>query len=149
MSYRYQLNVEINEALDDLETRGTPWRASWIAHQICGSHTDGLGTGDHADFWRHCAYEEVRDQVRRCINRRAGDRPNVDDGQLRLPGYEHLQSYYVVRRQEEDLGVPVFDLTDEELDAKAAIYRAMGGACFAHADEIDRFRTLRAAEAAA
>ena len=145
MSYHERLTAEINATLDDLISRGEAWRAGWVAHAICSDHSSGLAGNDDADFWQWCTYQEVRDQVRRTINARAGDKPetNADDRQLRLPGYQFLQAYYVVRRDEEDIGVPIHDLTDEEVEAKAKQYRAMGAACFGHADDLDRFRSLR------
>jgi hypothetical protein len=144
MSYHDKLIAEINAKLDELATEKTAWRAQWIAQAICSEHSTGLAGTPDADFWRHCGYVECRDEVRRCINRRAGDdKPASDDRQLHLPGYERLQLYYVVTRDGDDVGVPVEELTDQELEAKAATYRSMGAACYRHADEIDRFKRLR------
>lgn len=142
MSYQETLTAEINLVLDDLSEKGETWNAAWIAHAICNKHTDGLAENEHSYFWRHCGYQDCRDEVRRCINGRAGDRP-TSDAQLRLPGYDHLQAYYIVKRDGDEIGVPVHDLTDDELEAKAALYRGMAAACYAHADEIDRFKRLR------
>lgn len=140
MGYHDKLVAEINAKLDSLTGK---WAASWIAHAICNSHAEGLAENDEALFWRHCGYAEVRDEVRRCINRRAGDREDGEAGQGFLPGFRHLQSHYIVSRDGEDVGVPVYDLSDEEIEAKAAKYRGMGAACYAHADELDRFRRDR------
>ena len=143
MSYHDKLTDEINRILDDLTSRGETWDAKWIAHAVCNGHSDGLTDAPDADFWRWCGYKECREQVRRCINHRAGDKPTADPRQLRLPGYEHLQAYYVVNRDGADVGVPVTHLTDLEIEAKAGMYRTMGAACYAHADELDRYRRLR------
>lgn len=145
MSYHDRLNIEINAKLDALAADKRPWVAKWIAHSICGDHEDGLGDGDDALFWRHCGYEEVRDQVRRCINKRAGDRIEEDAAQPKLPGYEHVHAYYLVSRDGEEIAVPTTDLTDDEIGLRAAQYRSMGAACFAHADELDRFKRTRTA----
>ncbi len=51
--------------------------------------------------------------------------------------------YYVVERDGEEVGYPVHDCTDEELEAKRLQYRTMGFACFAHADEIERYQRSR------
>lgn len=139
-----RLADEINAVLDDLAGRGEVWRASWIAQEICAEHASGLAGNDHAEFWRACGYSDCRREVTRCINARAGDaRPAGDHTQLTLPGYEHLQSYYVVVRDDEEVGVSVHDLTDGEVESKAAQYRSMGRACFAHAKELERFREQR------
>lgn len=145
MSYHDRLITEINKTLDDLAAAQEPWAAQWVAHKICGDHAEGLAGNDDAMFWRHCGYVEVRDEVRRCINRRAGDKADSDDQQMKLPGYDHLHAYYVVRRNSEDVGVPIHEMTDAELEEKSAIYRSMAKACYAHADELDRFRRLREA----
>ena len=147
MSYENQLTEEIYAILERLAAEQQPWRAQWIAHEICQSHKDGLAEGDARLFWEHCGYEKICDLVRRCINRRAGDRELPDEAQLRLPGYERLQAYYMVKRNGDDIGVSVHDLTDAELIEKAALYRSMAAAAYAHADEIDRFRRLKSADA--
>lgn len=144
MSYADRLTAEINAVLDELADEGSEWRAAWIAHQICERHAPGLGDGEDADFWRHCGYADCRREVTRCINRRAGDRPESDPGQLTLPGYEHLHAYYVVDRDGQEVGVPVHDMTAPELESKVRHYRKMGAACFAHANEIERYMESRA-----
>lgn len=141
MSYADRLNREINELLDTLAAEGKEWRAGWIAHEICSRHGAALADHEDADFWRHCGYSDCRREVTRCINRRAGDAPkSVDVEQMTLPGYEHLQMYYVVTRDDEEVGVSIYDMTDAELEAKQAMYRAMGAACLAHAKELERFQ---------
>ena len=68
------------------------------------------------------------------------------DGNGYLPGFEYLQRYYVVQRQGEDVGVPVLECTDEELYAKAALYRSQSRKLVAHADEIERYIQWRASQ---
>lgn len=143
MSYQDRLRTEIHAALDSLATEQKPWVAQWIANAICNSHADGLADNDHKEFWRHCAYMNCRDEVRRCINMRAGDQPEQEGEQIKLFGWQHLHAYYVVNRDGEDIGVPINDLTDEEMEAKAESYRKMAATCYAHAEELDRFRRER------
>lgn len=154
MSYHDRLTKEIHAQLDALAAERRPWNASWIAHAICNGHDevisrDGPDGQEHADFWRHCGYQNTREEVRRCINQRAGERPDRDPSQPSLPGFDHLQAYYLVKRQGEEIGIPIFDLTDAEIEAKAELYRTMGKACFAHARELTRFKALRKPSAAA
>lgn len=143
MSYADRLSAEINTLLDELAERGCEWRAPWITNEICQRHTDGLAEGEDADYWRYCGYSYCRREVTRCINRRADPEPEHGDKQLTLPGYEHLHAYYVVERDGEEVGVPVHDMTDDEIAQKQAHYRKMGAACFAHADELQRFKQSR------
>lgn len=147
MSYRDQLVGEINSQLDTLAKMKQPWRARWIAHGVCNAHANGLNEGDDADFWRYSSYEFTRKLVTECINRRAGPKAerSADDGQFAFPEFErtHLQNYYVVKRDGEELGIFVGDLTDDEIEGKAALYRSQAATCYEHADELDRFKAWR------
>lgn len=60
-----------------------------------------------------------------------------------MDGFEHLQDYYVVKRNGEWVGVPLEDMTDEELDQKAHHHEAMGNSLANHADELLRYQSLR------
>jgi hypothetical protein len=139
--------TEINARLDALAEAGEPWTASWIAHAICGDHRAALAVDDEdSDFWIWNGYQHVRKLVREQINKRAGDSADKQDRQqFVLHGFErdHLQDYYVVERDGSEVGVPVTQLTDDEIDAKIAEKRAMGAACYAHADELQRFKHWR------
>lgn len=147
MSYANALSNEINALLNELAESGQEWRAPMIAHEVCNRHTEGLAPSRDREFWRYCGYVHVRAEVTRCINRRAEDRPGETDPQYTLPGYQHLHAYYVVERDGEEVGVPVHDLTEIEIAAKVALYRRMGDACHAHADELVRYRETRAGAA--
>ena len=148
MGYSEQLKIEIEQMLDSLKEERRPWEANWITVAICKNHENGLAeNGEDVEFWRYCGQTACREAVRRCINKRAGDRPQQDDGQLVLPGWDHLQAYYMVRRDEEDIGISVFNLTDNEIQEKEALYRKMGEGCFAHARELARFKSQREATA--
>lgn len=144
MSFQNQLVKEINVELNRLMEERQEWNAKWIAHAICKNHFDGLADNDHRDYWEYCGYRTCRDEVRRCINARIEDRPEgVKDRQLLLHGFEHLQAYYVVHRGDEDVGVPIDNMTAAEIEEKATLYRAMGKACFKHADELERYLSNR------
>jgi len=142
MSYEQQLTTEINELLDDLAKRRQIWNPALITAEICERHGAGIRGGKHADFWRHSGYCHCRQQVRQCINRRAGD-PSESDKQMKLFGWEHLQTYYLIEREGDQVAVPVTAMTDSELEQKARLYRSMAATCYAHADELDRFRNHR------
>jgi len=150
--YRNRVVREINTALDALAEDSLPWVARWVAHSVVGNHTNELPEGADTSFWEWNTYANIREMVRRQINARAGDtaeRPMV--GQLALLGFErdHLQYYYMVERDGVDQGVPITTMTDGEIEAKARFYRNMGAACYAHADELDRFRVWRGGGVAA
>lgn len=146
MSYETALNAEIDKELDRLGVLKQAWRPTFLTHAICSQHIEGLADGEHKDFWLHCGYEKTRAAVTRRINKRAADVIAPDDeSQPRLPGYEHLHIYYIVRRNGDDIAVHVDDLTDEEIDQKIARIQEMGRTCFAHARDFRRFKRERAA----
>lgn len=147
MSYHDKLIVEITKKLDRLEAAGDDLVATWVAHEICKDHRAGLAGEETEDkhFWQHCGYQETRDQVRRCINKRLGlpELEEIKSKQLLLPGYAHVQRYYMVVRKGEEVGVATERLTDAELDEKSNLYMRMGAACFEHARELLRFKVRR------
>jgi hypothetical protein len=146
MSYETALNSEIDKELDRLGALKQAWRPTFLSHAICRSHIEGLADGEHKDFWLHCGYEKTRAAVTRRINKRAADViEQLDDTQPLLPGYDHLHSYYIVRRNGDDIAVHVDDLTDEEIDHKITRIQEMGRSCFAHVREFRRFKRERAA----
>lgn len=154
MSYHdKQMKQEINAVLDSLSDRHEPWKPQWITHEICDSHSAGLRIEDtiHVAFHVYTSYTQTRKIVTECINDRA-DPPigrETVSPQLPLPGFarKHLQDYYVVEREDGQVAVCVLDLTNEEIDAKAALYRSHARKAIAHAEELERFRDWRLAKA--
>lgn len=146
MSGQYSLiNAEINEVLDQKAAREEPWVARWIAHDILSRKGATLTDNPDREFWMHCGYAQLRDMIQTVIRNRAGDRTDIEKPkQLRL-GFErqHMQDYYLVRRDGDDIGVPVTEATDEELREKCQTLRKIGKTCFEHADEIEQFIGLR------
>jgi hypothetical protein len=149
MSYFEELNAEIAAKIEALNATGQPLVAAWITHAICNDHIDGLAENEQREFWLHGGHKTVRAEVRRHISKKFGDDIEVRESHPTLPGFDHLRTQYFVKREDDDLVVAVHDLTDEEIDGKAALYRSMGAACFAHADELERFKHLRTPSMAA
>jgi hypothetical protein len=148
MSYHDKLKVEITAKLDALQTAGQPMIPKWVTHAICKDHEAVLvNDGEHADFWRHGGYMHTRRMVTECINKRcdATSKSSGDPQQLSLPDFDrdHLQDYYVVERDGEEVAVCVLDMTDDELEAKALHHEAISSANAAHAREIRRFIVWR------
>ncbi len=147
MSYE-QLAREIDTKLDERAERQQEWEPRWITNEICHDHRGGLVTGsEHATFWEHTGYSWTRKLVTERINQRADSKTvGKKVQQLSFPGFdrEHVQDYYVVCRDGVDKGICVLDLTDEEIDAKAEMYRKQAAANIAHATELERFKYWRA-----
>jgi hypothetical protein len=144
MSYHDRLKAEINAKLNALQAADRPMSPQWVTHAICKDHESALADdNEHADFWRHGGYMHTRRMVTEYINRRCdGTSKSIGDPpQLPLPGFDrnHLQDFYVVERDGEEVAVCVLDLTDQELEAKARHHEAVSSANAAHAQEIRRF----------
>jgi hypothetical protein len=149
MSYRDTLSIKIKERIAALRARGEIVAPNWVAHDICVEHKAGLVSdeGDDTDFYQWCAYTATRDLVRREING-LGDQKEWEyqPAQIVLPGFEreHIQDYYVVKRDNDDVMVPITGMSDAEVKAKIALYRSMAIGNTAHANELDRFLVWRA-----
>lgn len=133
------LQQEIGAKIEYLKDHNGPvLHPDWIAQAIFADH-DKI-EGKDADFYKACAWTTVRREVRQQINQ-TESKPNTR--QLTLEGFEHLQHYYVVTRDKEQVAVRVDELTDTEIEAKAGEYDSMGRACLSHADELRRYKELR------
>jgi hypothetical protein len=149
-----ELKAEINRLLDDLEADHKPLRPQWVTHEICLVHQPGLVSGSvHAPFWEYSGYTITRKLSTACINERLETIPTDENEPKpqRFPGFEriYLQDHYVVMRDGVDEGIPVLQCTDDELYAKAALYRSQSRKLIAHADEIERFIAWRSAHSLA
>ena len=142
MSYHEKLIAEIEAKLASWP-EDRPIR--WVAHEICNDHGEGLAGNDDAEFWRHGGYCECRRQVTKINNKHKMIAGDSESSQPTLPGFEYVQQAYIVNRDGEEFRISAFRLTEEEIDAKAAEYRKMGDTCFAHADELQRFKVWRRA----
>jgi hypothetical protein len=148
MSYYDKLKAEIGAKLDALRAAGEPMIPRWVTHAICTDHESALAEdSEHSDFWRHGGYMHTRRMVTEYINKRGdGTSKSTDDPQqLSLPGFDrnHLQDYYVVERDGEEVAVCILDMTDKELEAKARHHATISLANAAHAREIRSFIVWR------
>lgn len=147
MSYHNKLINEITIILDRLANENREWSAKWIAHEIVENHKDGIVAGEDADYLKYCSYDTTRKQVTKCINRRAEIGMGGEPSQYNLPGYDYIQSHYVIIRNNIPLGVPVGLITDLELEEKENQIRTMSITGLKHADELKRYRLSRRAVA--
>lgn len=141
-----QVLTEITSEIDAAIADGQELQANWIAHAIVSRYDDGLSDAPSADIHRWATRTTVREMVRRAINKRAGDRTDGEKPrQIELPGFdrEHLQDYYMVKRGDDEVAVPITQMLDIEIDAKVEEHRKMGAANFEHARELKRFKLWR------
>ncbi len=140
-----RINAEINEILDAKLHREEQWDARWVAHEILGRKEAALGECPDKEFWMHCGYEQLRDMIQTVIRNRAGDRTDIDKPKQLKLGFErqHMQDYYLIRRDGVDMGVAVTQATDDELRGKVRTLRTIGKSVNDHADELEQFINLR------
>lgn len=126
-----------------IANNGSVLHPELIAHQVAADHPDV--NGDDADFYKCCSFAKLRDEVRQQINRMKV-KTESDEGseQLAMPGFDYLQQRYFIERDKEPCIVRIEEMSDLEIEAKAKEREAMGRSCFAHADELRRYRELRA-----
>ncbi len=120
-------------------------RSTWLIHEVIGRHQ--LPECNESAWFFCCAREALAKVVRDVVQ---SYKPSKDDPdpQMVFPGFERLQRGYLVTRDGEQAVVCTLDLTDVEIDAKAADLQRMGIGCFRHRDELLRFKTERVTSAA-
>lgn len=164
MSYHEKLQAEIATKVDGLAADGSPLKPAWIAHAICNDHKAGLAKAEddpktkkaarqkhNVEFWMHGGYRTVRREAGTYITKKYGGEGTgtAEHRQLTLPGYEYVQTHYVVERDGDEIAVPAHELSDDEIDARISTFKAYGAAYLAHADELKRFKSLRRQSGAA
>ncbi len=127
---------EVRELVRAGIERGKVLTASLIADEIIRSHEDDR------DFIQLCIAGHVRVAVRKGLGMEF-KRDSEPDGQMLLPGYEHIRRAYLIERDDVQKIVPIEQIADEELEEKIREYRTMGKGCFAHADELERYLRKR------
>jgi hypothetical protein len=136
---------EVRKHIADKVAQGEVVVVDWMTHEIVAKHSDI--SGDDTEFYRVCAYSEIKRTVSKCIGK-YNAKPETDD-QLVLDGFEYVQVAYTVQRNGRVELVPVDQLTDWEIESRAREYEAMAIGCRAHARELRAFargRVQRAAE---
>jgi len=135
------LTTEIRALIDSKIERNGVVDPAWITMEICGAHKQIKG--EDSEFHFFCASQFVRDSVGKALKFYDCKLSTKGDPQLVLPGYEHLQRAYLVKRKDKPVIVAIDDLTDEELEAKEAELLAMSEGAKKHANELRRYRLKR------
>lgn len=136
------LVAEVQRLVERRIDEGLPTEKAWLTHAILSKHT--RVKGKDADWYRLCGYEHVGDTVRAVV-RRYTPSEEPPDRQIVLPGFERLQSAYLIERDGKQMVVPIAQLTTAEASAKVVELRAMASGCDQHADELERYLAERAA----
>lgn len=137
MSYQKVLIGEISSIIDDLMQDKIVIDPRSIASMVCSNNDEELV--DEAPFSTHNNYKNVRREVRNVMAKKLLIREDNFDSQLTIEGTKYVQKYYSVNRDGEQLGVPVDQLTKEEVRMKADTLKKMGRACLRHATELENY----------
>lgn len=132
----------IANLVSDKINEGQVVNMQWATKEIIDTYSDI--EGNDVDFYLITARYYVGDLVKRCIKKYepSADHPNE---QLVMDGFEHLQKAYPVDRGEGREIVPVSQLSDAELEDRAADYEKMAAGCKKHALEIRQYIDSRSA----
>lgn len=131
------LFTEVRQVIDRALATGLEAPAKWVAQTVLSNHV-GI-EGEDKDFFVVCANHHVRDTVRAALRRFKPEAGAETDPQLVMPGFDRLQKAYLVERHDEQVVVPIDQLTDAEIDAKAVEYERMAKGCMRHAEELRRY----------
>lgn len=135
---------EIRQTVEAWDKSGKHLVPTFITHEIVKRHVAGLArANEHTPFYEHFAHKGCRSEVGRYISKTYGDEAADAKKPDTFFGYEYIQRHYVITRDGEDIAVPIDDLTDAEIEARVEMLRKRGLACLAHADELERYRSLR------
>lgn len=113
----------------------------WAVQEIIMGR--GAITGAGTPFYELCAREYVYEVVKREVNRYEQGDHDDNDEQMIFAGYDHLRIAYTVLRNGERVLVPIANVSDDELKARAAEFRVQADGLKAHADEIERYISSR------
>jgi hypothetical protein len=152
-----ELRAEIDRQIEATLARAETVHPAWLTHRICKDHRTGLAENAdgtealeslHVAFWRFAGHTLTRKLATDCINDRKeqSDCPS-ERPQPFLPGFKHLQSQYVIRRDGVDVMVPTGQLTYEECLAKAGLYEHNSTTLAEHARELRRYAEMVKAQA--
>lgn len=136
------LSDEIRRAHQALEKQGDGVAAkSALISLILAAHA--RINGEDKDFAMLCVQLAVYAGVDKLFREVKAGEKDGDEGPP-IPGFERLQKHYVIQRDGDSCIVPIFAMTDDELEAKAKEHEGMATGHVEHAKELRRFREERA-----
>lgn len=114
-----------------------------IATEVCSRYKGELSERGDGGLYEYATYRTVRDAIGKLISKKLDTQPGEVDRQFLLPGFKHLQTHYIVKRDGASLGVPVAEMTDEEIDEKVNLYQKRSHALQEHVTELLEFKKTR------
>jgi hypothetical protein len=134
---RADLQNEVEELIYLGIEAGQTMPADWIIDEVVRRHPKIAG--EDSDFYILCAFDAVREAVRKCLRAHKTESGAKTPEQLRFPGYDCLHKAYLIEHEDKQVIVPLSECTLDELQMKSKELRRMADGCVKHANEIDRY----------
>lgn len=134
------IRTELRKFIDDKIARGEPTPVNWVTREFMERKGDIEGGDVH--FYLTCAEFFIKRLVKECIAKYDSKSGKVEQ-QIVLPGFAYLQVAYTVQRQGETVLVPLQQVTDVELEARAAEFVESAKGLRHHAREIRDYIAAR------
>jgi hypothetical protein len=120
------LDLEITKLIDTSIEQGDIVAALWVTQTILSKHS--AIEGEDTPFYGLCAYEHVRESVRKVTRRYKTDPRAEADTQIVMDGFERLQVAYMVDRGGDQFIIPTPRCKRSQMVAKAReLERIMNG----------------------
>lgn len=139
--------ADVRKYVSDLVDSGTEIPIEWITTSFLNSR--GQIGGEGAALYRYCTRAHISRIVKKVVGKYDVEARAVQDEQLRLEGFEHLQRAYTVPREEKTVLVPIHKCTDTELLSRAEEYDKQAKGCRLHARELRSYVKARSTAAKA
>ena len=136
------IKAMIEKMVSDKIDAGQVVNMQWAVTDILNEYSDI--DGSDVDFYIITARQYANDLVKACIKKYESSDDGLP-GQIVLEGFEYLQKAYPILRDKTRVLVPISDMSDEELSAKADEKYAMAKGNKAHGDEIIHYVDSRRA----
>lgn len=133
--------ADVRRFVSDLVDSGAETPIDWITSSFLNSR--GQIAGDGEALYRYCTRAHVNRIVKRVVGKYGVEARAIQDQQIVLEGFEHLQRAYTVSRDEKIILVPVNKCTDNELLLRAEDYEKQARGCRLHARELRSFVKAR------
>lgn len=142
MSYSQQdLEREISEVIDKAIDQANIVSTKWLTQLILSKHSDIEGRD--TPFHTLCAFEHVRDSVRKVTRKFRVSLSVATDRQLLMDGFERLQVAYDVEHEGEQFVVPIRRILRSQMVGKALEIQSQVDGGAHHVREIWRYIELR------
>jgi len=149
MNHEKRLREEIQGEFERYEEENRCVPKEWLVTSVLGKHQDVQGPD--SEFALYCTAVTVRNGVESFFRRIKSDETLGDDQMLLegVEGFAYIKKRYLVSRDGDSVGVPVGEMTSDEMDAKADELDAFAAGCRMHAIELRKLaKDRRKAEAA-